>query len=558
MLMRVFRRLMLVGNDIPEDQIIYYWSNEKASVNNLDMLSHTFVNGKGKIICKNTITKIPNLAFSNNAITSFKLPSTVTSIESSAFANCNITDINITDNITSVGSQAFSGCSKVEFIKISGKDKSMGAGCFMNTGEALTINSNITGPRIFYSSSIGSASIMKTKSIGKEWFKDSKQLLYVYLKDESVETIEDMAFYDCSSLKSINIPESVSKLGKYVFRGCSSLYVDNGAIQYADTAAVRFSNNSLESYNFNNYKFILEECYNALNCTTFHIPDTIISINERALTQCYKVQNFTGKFSTEDGRAIIAGENLDTLIAYALNSGTEYQLDDSVKRIGEYAFAGATLNNFTIGKNVTQVGQGAFRNVKFNVLTITSNSSPISFDFNSFYQASADEVIFEDVTFPDQGSGWMNGGFANNNFKKLKIENTGSTPYRIGDYYFSGWKSLKSLEVKSDISKFGDYVFYQCSSLKEVLFDMQNTPSFDDYVFRQCNSLEKIEFRGLQFSIMYSTIPSITYYTLTGLPATCKIVVPDSLYDKWIVAQYWSTYANQIVKASEYEASLTE
>lgn len=34
--------------------------------------------------------------------------------------------------------------------------------------------------------------------------------------------------------------------------------------------------------------------------------------------------------------------------------------------------------------------------------------------------------------------------------------------------------------------------------------------------------------------------------------STFKIVVPDSLYNDWIVATNWSTYASHIVKASEY------
>ena len=31
----------------------------------------------------------------------------------------------------------------------------------------------------------------------------------------------------------------------------------------------------------------------------------------------------------------------------------------------------------------------------------------------------------------------------------------------------------------------------------------------------------------------------------------CKIVVPDNLYDQWIAATNWSTYADYIYKASE-------
>ena len=37
-----------------------------------------------------------------------------------------------------------------------------------------------------------------------------------------------------------------------------------------------------------------------------------------------------------------------------------------------------------------------------------------------------------------------------------------------------------------------------------------------------------------------------------NIPSDCKIVVPDALYDTWIAATNWSTYASYIVKASEF------
>jgi hypothetical protein len=33
----------------------------------------------------------------------------------------------------------------------------------------------------------------------------------------------------------------------------------------------------------------------------------------------------------------------------------------------------------------------------------------------------------------------------------------------------------------------------------------------------------------------------------------CKIVVPDALYDDWIVATNWSNYASKIIKKSDYD-----
>jgi hypothetical protein len=38
----------------------------------------------------------------------------------------------------------------------------------------------------------------------------------------------------------------------------------------------------------------------------------------------------------------------------------------------------------------------------------------------------------------------------------------------------------------------------------------------------------------------------------SGIANNCKIVVPDNLYDNWVVATNWSTYSSYIIKASEY------
>ena len=52
-----------------------------------------------------------------------------------------------------------------------------------------------------------------------------------------------------------------------------------------------------------------------------------------------------------------------------------------------------------------------------------------------------------------------------------------------------------------------------------------------------------------------SAVPTLSNTSaFSGITKIAKIIVPDSLYDEWIAAANWSTYANYIYKASEVTA----
>ena len=40
----------------------------------------------------------------------------------------------------------------------------------------------------------------------------------------------------------------------------------------------------------------------------------------------------------------------------------------------------------------------------------------------------------------------------------------------------------------------------------------------------------------------------------SGIAFNCKFIVPDALYDEWIAATNWSTYASKIIKKSDWDA----
>jgi hypothetical protein len=49
-------------------------------------------------------------------------------------------------------------------------------------------------------------------------------------------------------------------------------------------------------------------------------------------------------------------------------------------------------------------------------------------------------------------------------------------------------------------------------------------------------------------------VPTLSSNVFSNIASDCKIIVPDALYDEWIAASNWSTYASYIIKASEFES----
>ena len=92
----------------------------------------------------------------------------------------------------------------------------------------------------------------------------------------------------------------------------------------------------------------------------------------------------------------------------------------------------------------------------------------------------------------------------------------------ISAHDFNNCRCLKEIVIPSKVAKIGVYAFYHCYAIK-----------FD---FSQCEQIPILE----NTNAFSSTL------------ANKKIVVPDALYEDWKAATNWSTYADYIVKSSEY------
>jgi hypothetical protein len=66
------------------------------------------------------------------------------------------------------------------------------------------------------------------------------------------------------------------------------------------------------------------------------------------------------------------------------------------------------------------------------------------------------------------------------------------------------------------------------------------------------NAFYESSIRTLDFSRHTSVAEFVRPSTTNILPSSAIVIVPDALYDEWIVAETWSEIASQIVKVSEF------
>lgn len=140
----------------------------------------------------------------------------------------------------------------------------------------------------------------------------------------------------------------------------------------------------------------------------------------------------------------------------------------------------------------------------------------------------------------------------------------------LGYGAFATNRGLTSIVIPSNVKTFGAYCFNGCTNLGSITLNEVLT-SISIYGISQCTKLRTIVFpstiNSLQMGALSGNTAMVCYdfskhtiiprmyniNALNGIPSTCAIVVPDALYDEWKSATNWSTYADRIVKASEYQ-----
>ena len=183
------------------------------------------------------VISIGDGAFSSSSCQSvtFSENSQLISIGVATFFGCtSLTSITIPSGVTSIGVNAFNGCKSLTSITIPSGVTSIGSNAFNYTPWWNTYSADTShhyGNIIYIndvaytatSSGITSCTFREgTVSISTYAFNGCTSLTSVDIPN-SVTSIDDSAFYGCKSLTSITIPSSVTSIGVSAFSGCKNL-----------------------------------------------------------------------------------------------------------------------------------------------------------------------------------------------------------------------------------------------------------------------------------------------------------------------------------------------
>lgn len=321
--------------------------------------------------------------------------------------------------------------------------------------------------------------------IGRNAFYNCPTLVSVTLPN-SVIRIGKYAFSNCESLNSITLSNNLKDIGDEAFESCSSLFEIKLPSTLTSIGALAFSQSGVKSIN---------------------IGPNVTNIGGGSLSTCEHV-SVDRSNTTFDSR-----DNCEAIIKTADNAlviGTSNSyIPSSVTSIGEFAFAYSKVKEINIPSSVVQISKAAFYNCK-ELEKISIPSSVTTLGSHAFTScANLDNIILpSSISKIDRNTFQLCESLKN-------IEMPGSIT-EIGTNAFAGCKSLSSITIPSSVTRLGDFVFNECTSITSIEIP-NSVVELGSNPFGFCSSLKSLT--------LSKNLTSLTGYIFDNLESLSDVYV---------------------------------
>ena len=387
-----------------------------------------------------------------------------------AFEGTAITSLEL-DGLSRISEGAFANCKELTTVKL-GKRTRVSAGMFKGSAlTEITIYSDTIGDKAFFGCEDLERVVLEgdLTYLGSAAFSGCGALSTVTVKG-ALEVIGDGAFVRCISLTEFTLPNGAIILGDRVFfdSGLSKLVVrpnteivSLGVDVFGGAAKDSGLNLEIDVSASTKYQIIGNAVYNASADTLvlvmpsanteFTVPNTVKYIGNGAFAAYHKLE----KVTFESGSALVS--IADNAFA-GCNKLHTVQLPTSAVTIGNHAFDGASaLVNIDLS-NVTVVGDCAFRGTALTTVALTKTGVVIG--ANAFDSCNS-------LTALTLGKNAVVGDYAFTKTALVEVALDGDAT--IGTGAFSGCDKLQSFDFADVTGTLGDFAFEGCVKLTEIV-----------------------------------------------------------------------------------------
>ena len=301
----------------------------------------------------------------------------------------------------------------------------------------------------------------------------------------TVTRIDFSAFYECSEITSVVLPNTLTFIGQRAFLSCHGI---TGEIVIPDSVTIIGTN----------------AFFYCNNITSVVFGNNLSEIRSYSFAQCYSLEhisNFPESLTKlDDGAFDRCGNLCDSVVIPPL-----------VTTIGERAFAGCHIPSVVISEGVTTIERGAFCSCPIGALHIPSTLVSISPENNAYGEGAFHNCTrLQSITVDEANPIYDSRGNCN-----ALIETTTNTLL----------KGCKNTVIPDDIAIIGLNAFLSINELNTITIP-NSVERLETSAFAGCNSLTTIT---LPSNISYIGIGALNCCGLTSIVS--KSSTPPTAYN---------------------------